>query len=195
VGGHTIIFGVKQNHLVQCLRLTPILYSALLFTAAGESAEQDSDPWAPLRFFEGQWEGESQGQPGIGKTSREYRFVLNDRFLQINNKSIYPPQEKNLKGEIHEDIAFFSYDKIAKKLMLRQFHIEGFVNQFALDSLSRDGRTIVFVTTSIENISSGWRARETYRVIQKNEFIETFDLAEPGKSFATYLVIHFRRTK
>jgi hypothetical protein len=175
--------------------LTATFYSILLFTINARSDEHRTDPWSPLRLFAGQWEGETRGRPGIGKTSRQYRFILNDRFLQINNKSIYPPQEKNPKGEIHEDIGFFSYDKYAKKLILRQFHVEGFINEFVLDTISQDGRTIVFVTTSIENLPAGWRARETYRVVREDEFIETFELAEPEKPFKNYLEIQFRRTK
>ena len=109
--------------------------------------------------------------------------------------ALYPPQEKNPKGETHEDVAFFSYDKAVKKLMLRQFHIEGFVNQFALDSVSDDGRTIVFISTAIENITPGWRARETYRILNENEFVETFAMAEPNHDFPTYSETHFRRKK
>jgi hypothetical protein len=176
--------------------LTAILNVALLAEVGAVSAEHRiPDAWAPLRFLAGEWEGKSQGRPGNGKASRKYRFVLNGRFLQVNNKSVYPPQAKNPPGETHEDIGFFSYDKIAKKLMLRQFHVEGFVNQFVLHSVSADGRMIVFVTTSIENIPPGWRARETYRVVGNHEFVETFDLAEPGKQFETYSEIHFRRRK
>jgi hypothetical protein len=103
--------------------------------------------------------------------------------------------EKNPKGETHEHVGFFSYDKSAKKLMLRQFHIEDFVNQFALESISGDGRTIVFVSTAIENIAPGWRARETYRILNDNEFIETFAMEEPNHDFATYSETHFRRRK
>ena len=52
-----------------------------------------------------------------------------------------------------------SYDKAAKKLVLRQFHVEGFVNHYVLESVSEDGRTIVFVTAAIENIAPGFRGR------------------------------------
>ena len=180
---------------MRAFRFTSIFYGALLFIANPTPLEQSTDPWAPLRFFQGRWEGETHGRPGLGKSVREYRFVLNDRFLQVNNKSLYPPQEKKPKGEIHEDIGFFSYDKVAKKLVLRQFHVEGFVNQFDLDNISEDGRTMVFVTTSIENIPAGWHARETYRVVREDEFLETFELAEPGKQFQIYLEIRFRRTR
>ena len=114
---------------------------------------------------------------------------------RLCDESIYPPQEKNPKGETHEDVGFFSYDKASKKLMLWQFHTEGFVNQFALDSVSDNGRTIVFISSAIENIAPGWRARETYRILNENEFIETFAMAEPNHGFATYSETHFRCKK
>jgi hypothetical protein len=79
--------------------------------------------------------------------------------------------------------------------MLRQFHVEGFVNQFALESLDEQQRTLVFVSTAIENIAPGWRARETYRFLNNDEFIESFALAEPGKDFATYSETRFRRKR
>ena len=156
---------------------------------------EKTDPWKPLHALLGKWEGEVKGEPGAGKAEREYAFVMNDRFIQVRNRSIYPPQEKNSKGEAHEDVGFFSYDKAAKKLILRQFHIEGFVNQFVLDSVSDNGRTIVFISTAIENIAPGWRARETYQILNENEFVETFAMSEPNHDFANYSETHFRRKK
>ncbi len=129
----------------------------------------------------------------MGKAEREYTFTLNDRFIHVVNKSIYPPQEKNKQDETHEDVGYISYDKAAKKFVLRQFHIEGFVNHYFIDSISEDGRTLVFVTAAIENIAPGWRGRETYRIVSDDEFIETFTLAEPGKDFVTYSETRFRR--
>ena len=49
-----------------------------------------------------------------------------------------------------------------KTFVFRQFHGEGFVNQYTLDSLSGDKKMLVFVSEAIENIPQGWRARETY---------------------------------
>ena len=154
-----------------------------------------SDPWKPLRAFVGKWEGDSQGQPGVGKMERTYSFVLRDRFVQVANKAVYPPQQKNPKGETHEDLGFFSYDKRLKKVVYRQFHVEGFVIQYSLESISEDGRSFVFTSTSIENIRPGWVARETYRFLNDDEFIETFALAGPGKSFETYSETRFRRIR
>lgn len=164
-------------------------------TAVPPDSPKRTDPWQAVRMLLGSWEGDARGEPGSGKSERDYRLTLNDRFVQISAKTAYPPQEKNPKGEVHEDVGFISYDKAAQKLVLRQFHIEGFVNHYVLDSISEDGRTIVFVTVGIENIPSGWRGRETYQIVSENEFVETFALAEPGKDFATYSETRFRRKR
>ena len=156
-------------------------------------ADRNQVVWEPLKFLIGSWEGAGKGQPGSSKVEREYQLVLGDKFLQVKNKSIYPPQKENPKGEVHEDWGLFSYDRDRNQFVLRQFHIEGFVNQYRLDRPAPDARTFTFVTESIENIPSGWRARETYRIVSANEFIETFELAAPGKDFDTNVETRFRR--
>jgi hypothetical protein len=70
---------------------------------------------------------------------------------------------------------------------------EGFVNQFV--TTSNDGKMIVFTSESIENIPAGWRARETYKLITADEFIERFELAGPGKDFEVYTENRYRRKK
>lgn len=152
-----------------------------------------ADPWAGVRFFVGSWNGTVSGEPGTGSSKRSYEFVLGNRFLQIRNTTTYPPQDKNPKGEVHEDMGFVSYDTARKKLVLRQFHVEGFVNQFVLQSASPT--EIVFVSEAIENIPAGWRARESYRISGPDEFTERFELAEPGKEFSLYSETRFRRNK
>lgn len=151
--------------------------------------------WTPLLFLVGTWEGTGSGQPGTGHYERSYEFVLNNKFLHVKNKSTYPPQELNPNGEVHEDWGFISYDKGRKTFVYRQFHAEGFVTQYILESISPDSRSFTFVSESIENIHTGWRAKESYRVISPDEFIETFELAEPGKDYEVYTECHLKRTK
>jgi len=172
-----------------------LLLALLLFTAVRAQAPQQPDVWEPLKYFAGSWEGTAKGQPGNGKVEREYQFVLNGKYLQAKNKSTYPPQEKNPKGEVHEDWGLFSYDRGRKQFILRQFHVEGFVNQYALDRAASNDKTLVFVTESIENIPAGWRARESYRILNSDEFVETFELAGPGKEFEVYSENRFKRKK
>lgn len=149
----------------------------------------------PLKSLIGRWEGTGKGQPGNSTVEREYQFVLGAKFIQVRNKSVYPPQEKNPKGEVHEDWGMISYDRDKKQFVLRQFHIEGFVNHYRLDRASAEGTVFTFVSDGIENIPAGWRARETYKIFNENEFVETFELAPPGKEFATYSETHFKRKK
>jgi len=151
----------------------------------GQMSKQDS-VWIPLKSMIGTWTGTSEGQPGKGNYERTYQIVLNKKFIEIRNKSTYSPSKDNPKGEVHEDHGFISYDKSRKTFVLRQFHMEGFVNQYKIESISPDRKTIVFISESIENIPAGFRAKETYQILSENEFIETFELAEPGKDFELY---------
>ena len=153
------------------------------------------DIWQPLKLLIGRWEGTGDGQPGASQIEREYRFVLNDKYLNVQSRSVYDPQQKNPKGEVHEDWGMISFDKSRKQFVFRQFHVEGFVNQYVSTSISDEGKTIVFTSEGIENIPTGWRARETYGIVNANEFTEVFELAEPGKDFQIYSEGHFRRRK
>lgn len=153
------------------------------------------DAWGAFKFFVGTWQGSSKGQSGVAKLEREYQFVLNGKFLNVKNKSTYAVQEKNPKGEVHEDLGLISYDKKRNMLVLRQFHVEGFVNQYTMDLPDKASKTLVFNTESIENIPAGFRARETYKIVNENEFIEIFELAEPGQDFEVYTESHFTRKK
>lgn len=151
--------------------------------------------WLTLKPFVGEWKGEGGGQPGKGKYERSYQFVLNKRFIEIKNKSTYEPTTQHPSGEVHEDIGYFSYDNGRKTFMLRQFHVESFVIQYRIDSISSDKKTIVFISESIENIPSGYRAKETYRLVSDNEIEETFEIAEPNKDFAVYSKVKLVRQK
>ena len=148
-----------------------------------------------LQFFVGHWQGTVHGEPGSGTVERDYELVMNETFIRVRNKSVYPPQEKNPKGETHEDFGLFSYDGNRKKHVLRQFHVEGFVNQYVEDTIAPDGKKMVFVTEAIENIPTGWRARETYQILNDKEFTERFELAAPGEDFKLYSESAFKRAK
>ncbi len=168
----------------------------LAVTTAGMSAQSPAptDSLAPVVRLVGRWTGTVEGQPGAGTVEREYQRVLGSRFIQVRNRSTYPPQPKNPKGEAHEDIGFLSFDSARKRVVLRQFHSEGFVNQYVLE-LATTADRLVFVSESIENIPPGFRARETYVFSDADRFEETFDIAEPGKDFELYSRSRFTRAR
>jgi len=177
-----------MRHLIYLILLFPIVLNAQL-------SKRDST-WLPLDFFIGTWTGEGKGEPGAGKYERSYQWTLDKKFIEVHNKSVYPSSEKNKnKGEVHRDIGYISYDGINKIFKLRQFHTEGFVNQYRLDSISADKKLIVFISEVIENIPPGFKARESYTLISQDEFIERFEIAEPGKDFELYTEVRLKRKK
>ena len=163
--------------------LSSALVPALLSATHQPTATRDG--LAPVAALLGRWSGTTEGQPGMGTVDREYERVLGGRFIQVRNRSTYPPQDKNPKGEVHEDMGVFSFDSARKRIVLRQFHTEGFVNQYVLEPDSASGR-LVLTTEAIENIPAGWRARETYVFTGSDRVEEIFELAEPGKGFEVY---------
>ena len=132
----TLVGFVTQRYPDRSLLHRKVGAALILALMAGSyTSGQDSQPrpendslghLAPLL---GRWEGTSEGQPGKGRVEREYRRALGDRFIRVTNRSVYPPQGQNPKGEVHEDEGWFSYDRARKRVVFRQFHVEGFVNQ------------------------------------------------------------------
>jgi hypothetical protein len=61
--------------------------------------------------------------------------------------------------------------------------------------VSPDRKGLVFVTDRIENIPDDWRARETYTIINQDEYVEVFELAEPQKEFKLYSESHWKRVE
>ncbi len=186
--------GSRGQRLLFALLLTAsLILPSVVLRAMAAPTNQQPDVWQPLKFFVGSWEGTAKGQVGEGKVERQYQFVLKNKYLNATHKSTYPPQDKNPKGEVHEDWGMISYDRGRKQFVLRQFHVEGFVLQYVFDSTASDAKTLVFITESIENFLPGWRAKETYKLLNHHEFIEVFELAAPGKEFEVYTQNHFKR--
>jgi hypothetical protein len=170
-----------------------LIVAVLLIPCVGTAQSvNQTDIWVPLRFLIGRWEGTSSGQPGNGTVVRECRFILRDRFIECRNTSTYPAQEKNPKGEVHEDIAYLSYDRSSKSFKMRMFHVEGFVTEYV--ATPGGSSEMVFNSETLENIPAGWRARETWR-ITGDSFLEVFELAAPEKEFMQYAETRLTRRR
>jgi len=155
----------------------------VVFTAAGQSAQDDV--WEPLRFLEGVWIGSGEGTSGNSTAVQEYSFILNGNFILMKAKSEFKPQEKNSQGEIHEDIGIFSYDQSRQAFILRGFYVEGFVNQY-VGKISKDGKTLIFESESIENAPVGTRAKLEFLIKSPNELEQNFYVAWPGQDFTCF---------
>jgi hypothetical protein len=161
-----------------------------VFTVSGLAGQDDV--WKSLRFLEGVWEGKGEGANGNSTVTQEYKFVLNGTFLWMKTRAEFKPQEKNPKGEIHEDIGFFSYDRSRKVFILRAFYVEGFVNRY-VGKISDDGKTLTFDSESCENAPAGTRARLEYINKGPNEMEERFYLAWPGQELSCMTINRFKK--
>jgi len=161
-------------------------------------------PWAALcgiraifsnRSIFHRLSGASDSKFGKGAVEVQYSLVLDDSFLQVTLRTRYEPRERYPEGELHSEVAMLSFDRAAGKYVLRQFHNETIFNEYVIESVSADGHTIVMVTRHIENYSPRWRAKETWKILGPDEFVEIFELAAPGKDFVTYVENRFRRKR
>jgi len=168
---------------------------ALVFAPLAAAQAPQADPWEPVRFLEGEWRGTATGNAGEGTVTRKYEFVMNGRYLHEKNVSTYPVQEKNKKGEVHEHWSFLSVDRARKTIVMRQFHVEGFVNQYAYAADKSTPARRVFESEGFENFSNKWRARETYEIAGPDEIVEIFELAPPDKPFETYSTNRLKRVR
>jgi hypothetical protein len=172
----------------------------LTAVAACTSAPQVAQPspalharLQPLAGFVGRWTGAGSGDPGASTVERTYTPILAGRFIEVRHRSTYPPQEKNPKGEIHDDVGFLSHDNARKRFVLRQFHVEGFFNQYVATTESFERDRLVFASEALENIPPGMKARETYIFSGPNAFEEIFEIAENGTDYQVYSHNHFTR--
>lgn len=166
------------------MRYTLALLLLMPLSSLAQLTKKDS-VWLPFSGFIGEWIGTGKGADGAGTYERSYRQVLNKNYIEVRNKTIYPPNEKAKSGYTHEDVGYISYDKTRKTFIFRQFHAEGFVNEYRMDSISADKKTLVFLSEAIENIPAGWRAKEVFSITNTG-IQEVFYLAAPGKEFEAY---------
>ena len=85
---------------------TPVLLVLCLLPASLSAQERlaSTNQLSALDPFIGRWQGTTEGQPGKGTVEREYTRILNSRFVQVSSRSTYPRQERNPKGEKHEEM-------------------------------------------------------------------------------------------
>ncbi len=151
-----------------------VVILTMLWVTTKVSADESN--FEPLGFLVGSWEGHEEGVPGTGHGERSYELIMDKTYLFAKNTSTFPPQEKNPDGEVHRDWQFFSYDRSAKKLALRQFHSESFIIEYDLDLEASSPKELVFVSKTIENYIG--RAHYTLRLRDDDHFEELFEVSE-----------------
>jgi len=153
------------------------------------------DPWAAAQRLLGRWEGPATGRPGTGQQVREYRSILQGRFILGTDVTRWVPTTEEPGGLLHEDLAVLGWDGSARVLTMRNFHAEGFVHDYRSVEAAPDGARIVFEAVQVENGPPGMRARETLVFNGPDELESTFELAMPGGDFEPYTHERLHRTR
>jgi hypothetical protein len=152
-----------------------------------------SDPWTPLRFLVGEWQGAATGEQGTGTVTRHYRFILSGRYLQEQSMASFPPQPLQPDGAVLSNASFMVYDMDQKAMVFRQLHQEKFNGIFLLSASQSRPTKLIFDSVRLDSAPATWKARDIYEWISPNEYVETFEVAEGDKPFAVQSRIQFKR--
>lgn len=106
------------------------------------------------------------------------------KYIEFKNESWFEPNSNNPEGEHHIDRGFISYDKAREVVVIRQFHIEGYVIQYTLVDSLANYTTLVFESEYIENFVPGGKARWTLKKISDNQIETIFDVAFPNSDYS-----------
>ena len=171
-----------------------VLALCLALFCRWESALAADDRLAALSSLLGDWTGVGEGQPGVSATTRHAERAIDNRYIVVHGRSVYPKQAKNKKGEVHTQIDMWSFDKQRNLIMLRQFDNLGFVSTYAQDRAASTKGRIVLASEHLENVPAGWKARYTLEFRGADEFHELFELDPDGKGFQVYVSSNFLRS-
>ncbi len=120
------------------------------------SAFSQNNPLSKFENLIGNWEGTGEGfSSSKSKFAAEYSWLMNEQYIQEKHHSEFEPTDRKPEGEVHEDFGIISFDSGRKVVVFRQYHVEGFYNEYVLnDSLSNES-TFIFETEKIENFVPG----------------------------------------
>lgn len=147
----------------------------------------------PMDFLLGEWRGVGTGKWGTSAAELKYERLYEGVFIHGIGRSVYPKQKKNPSGEIHKTFDLYSFDKSLGTVVLRQFDNEGYVTTYYLNKTSSSDSRLEFVSSHLENVPSGWRARLTFEIKSDEEFVEYFELDTGKGKFENYLTNKFLR--
>ena len=163
--------------------------------AAGPAAQARTlnrvlqDPWSPLGFLVGEWEGEGSGKPGQGSGGFTFTADLQGKVLIRQNYAEYPAT-KERPAFRHDDLMIVYRDDTGSHLHAIYFDSENHTISYAIKAVDRN--TVEFLS---EANPATPRYRLTYRKTSSDTLSIKFEIAPPGKpdSFATYIDAVCRR--
>jgi hypothetical protein len=170
---------------VQCLPMRRLLIVAILLCSLGTHAQD----WGPLQFLIGHWNGEGgTADHGSGVGAFSFTPDLRGKVLLRKNFAEYP--EANGKPAYrHEDLMILYHDGISDELRAIYFDSEEHLIHYVVKP---SGNGVVFLSEGPQDAA---RFRLTYTRADPDKVKLKFEIAAPGKDFATYIEASAHRDK
>ncbi len=152
-----------------------------VFIAAVAAAD-----WGPAQFLVGLWTGEGSGAPGQGTGSFSFAPDLQGKILVRKSFAEYPAAGGKPASR-HDDLMVVYHD--GEQLRAMYFDSEEHTIPYAVKAVENG---VAFVS---EPSKGGPRFRLTYTNSGKDTLKLKFEIAPPGKDFATYIEAGARRVE
>lgn len=136
----------------------------------------------------GEWQASGGGQPGQAAGLASFTPELQGKILVRRSYAEYPAS-KDKPAYRHDDLLIIYEDAATKSKRAIYFDNEGHVINYTV-ATSADGCTISLLSAPEES-APGYRL--TYLEKSANQLDGKFEVAAPGKEFATYLQWSSRR--
>jgi hypothetical protein len=145
------------------------------------------EDWGPAQFLIGEWTGEGGGQPGTASAG-EFSFTpeLQGAVLVRRSFAQYPAANGRPASR-HDDLTVVHRDAASRQLKATYWDNEGHTIPYAVRAAANG---VVFES---EGPPSAARYRLTYTNAAPGRVRIQFEVAEPGKDFATYIEASARR--
>src|SRR5437660_11809835 len=160
-----------------------LLIATTLLMAAGARAED----WGPVQFLVGHWAGDGGGEPGRGTGSFSFTPDLQGKILVRKSFAEYPAADGR-PAYRHDDLMIVYRDGPSRRLRAIYFDNEEHAIQYSIQP-SEGG--VVFESEGPRDLP---RFRLTYSRAGSGGLKLKFEIAPPGKDFATYLEATAHRT-
>jgi hypothetical protein len=164
-------------------RLTLLLPLLFVLSAVAED-------WSSLQFMMGTWASDqsSTGDRGSGTGSFSLQPDLQGRVLIRKNFAEYPASEAK-PAYRHDDLMVIYRDSGSDPVRAMYFDNEGHVIRYTVTTANGQA---VFVS---DEVSGQPRFRLTYNSPSAEHLKLKFEIAPPGKDFATYIEASMHRQK
>ena len=153
-----------------------LLIAATLLISVGARAED----WGPVQFLAGHWTGDGGGEPGRGSGSFSFAPDLQGKILVRKSFAEYPAANGK-PAYRHDDLMIVYRDGSSRQLRAIYFDNEEHAIPYSIQS-SPGG--VVFES---EGPRDAARFRLTYTSAGSGRLKLKFEIAPPGKEYATYI--------